>query len=140
MNITTLNVVSLDDGRILKKGGATPNPPSGEETFTYYKAPEGGISILGDLVGTSIIKLNILNGAAKCVTTMANSFALGGWEAKDVEAVAVSSTSPIFKAKLNMGGTITEINSVDEVFAMYGDDYAWKNWEQITEAEFYNLE
>ena len=29
MNITTLNVVSLDDGRILKKGGATPNPPSG---------------------------------------------------------------------------------------------------------------
>ena len=29
MNITTLNVVSLDDGRILKKGGATPTPPSG---------------------------------------------------------------------------------------------------------------
>ncbi|MBR4886818.1 MAG: hypothetical protein IKU16_06025 [Muribaculaceae bacterium] len=39
MSITTLNVVSLDDGRILKKGGATPNPPSGggEEYGVYLK-------------------------------------------------------------------------------------------------------
>lgn len=36
MNITTLNVVSLDDGRILKKGGATPTPPSGGADKTLY--------------------------------------------------------------------------------------------------------
>ena len=44
MNITTLNVVSLDDGRILKKGGATPTPPSGgESNVRYYKAEDLGV-------------------------------------------------------------------------------------------------
>ena len=53
MNITTLNVVSLDDGRILKKGGATPTPPSGgggnlspdaivyEPNGWYWRAKDG---------------------------------------------------------------------------------------------------
>ena len=44
MNTTTLNVVSLDDGRILKKGGATPNPPSGGDVLEgeYYLARPNG--------------------------------------------------------------------------------------------------
>lgn len=53
MNTTTLNVVSLDDGRIIKKGGgATPTPPSGGESggikLMYLNlAPMGGVPMAG---------------------------------------------------------------------------------------------
>lgn len=38
MNVTTLNMTTLDGGVIIKKGGGgTPTPPSGGEGWVYYK-------------------------------------------------------------------------------------------------------
>lgn len=114
-----------------------------EETYTYYKVPEGGINYLGDFTGTSLIKINI-GGVMKGVSTLANSFTIGDWSQKDVEAVAVSSTSPIYKLVATMEGAKFTANSLDE-YAQIGGlgekfPYAWASWEQITEEEFYTLE
>ena len=58
MNITTLNVVSLDDGRILKKGGATPTPPSGggevlEGEYQLYRPNGWYWKYVGDKIITT---------------------------------------------------------------------------------------
>ena len=63
MNITTLNVVSLDDGRILKKGGATPNPPSGGDVLppdAIVLAPNGWYWKFTDEAISSDIWCNVL--------------------------------------------------------------------------------
>ena len=44
MNTTTLNMTTLDGGVIIKKGGATPNPPSGGDVLEgeYYLVRPNG--------------------------------------------------------------------------------------------------
>lgn len=47
MNVTTLNMTTLDGGNvIIKKGGGTPTPPSGGGSVKYYKGTLGAWSEL----------------------------------------------------------------------------------------------
>lgn len=50
MNVTTLNMTTLDGNVIIKKGGGTPTPPSGgESNYTYYRYDwDNAIAIWGD--------------------------------------------------------------------------------------------
>lgn len=130
-------------------GGSDSGSGSGsEDNLVYYKVPQGGIDLPGDLVTALYLKeKSSFEGASTIrIGTVFDILGFGDYKMEDVIAIAFSK-NPIIKAKIQMGDTSISINNYEEYknfYAQNGMDfipiYERNSWEQITKDQFYNLE
>ena len=134
MNTTTLNMTTLDGGVIIKKGGATPTPPSGGESgvgikLMYLDVEKVKLESAGLAIYTCLIRGIVNMGQEmKAVVTSPMFEYYGG---HDGDAFAIMPD-----AKVAVAGRMMTIK---ESLQQMGVWDACVNAE-ITEAEFYNLD
>ena len=151
MNITTLNVISLDGGRIIRKGGgSTPTPPSGggesASTIEYLDLSEVGetneILRNGLVLTADIVKSKNAKGTyvGLCLTGIQSIFGISSNNATTCVAVAVDFSRHI-KAIGNEEGQVLE-TSIFDLLVMVGDITAEQldSIPRITKEEFYKLD
>ena len=129
MNITTLNVVSLDDGRILKKGGATPTPPSGGESDIHYIDLADATPFAKNVIVVLAAQWKISNGILLVGQTLIDN----AWESviDDIKCISLD-----YSLKYTNGDSLTSVG--DMINQLVG--YTGQAFTEITKEEFYNLD
>ena len=142
MNITTLNVVSLDDGRILKKGGATPTPPSGGESggereVSYYSIPnDADVFIKRLVIGYATYIKGTLSTGSKCIE-MAGGFVMRADNVHDYAEAVTIEWDALFT---NISGTfLTCREHLEQLVGVSIEEFS-QFASPITKEQFYSLE